>query len=190
MDPRAQDVLDFWLGELQPKDWMSGNEALDTRIRDRWLPLWEEARAGGLRDWTVSPRTCLALVIVADQFPRNMFRGSAKAFSSDRRALAVAKAAILAGHDKRVDLPARVLFYMPLMHSEVTVDQDRCVRLMLLACGRDSDRLQHARAHREIIRRFGRFPFRNAALGRETSPEEEAFLAVGGYAGMLKELAA
>lgn len=190
MDRRAQEVLDFWLGELTPEDWFRVDDALDARIRDRWMPLWREARDGGLRDWIVAPLSALALVIVTDQFPRNMFRGSGEAFSSDRRALTVAKAAVLAGYDKRVEMPGRGFFYMPMMHSEVPVEQDRCVRLFLLACGRESENVRHARAHREIIRRFGRFPFRNVALGRDSSPEEEAFLAEGGYLGMLKKLAA
>jgi uncharacterized protein (DUF924 family) len=119
-----------------------------------------------------------------------MFRGSALAFASDRRALAVTKAAILAGHDRRVGQVERNFFYLPFMHSELQVEQDRSVRLCLIAFGRDSENTRHARAHREIIRRFGRFPYRNAALGRESTPEEVAFLEAGGYAAMLKEIAA
>ena len=190
MDSAAQGVLDFWLGELTPEDWFKVDEGLDARIRDRFRPLWEQGRTGGLREWTLSPMSCLALVVLLDQFPRNMFRGSALAFASDRRALAVAKGAVLAGHDRRIDPPGRGFLYMPFMHSELPVDQDRSVRLFLLGFGRDAEFLSHARAHREIIRRFGRFPYRNAALGRESTPEEVAFLEEGGYAAMLKELAA
>jgi uncharacterized protein (DUF924 family) len=190
VDPAAQDVLDFWLGELTPEDWFKVDEALDTRIRDRWRPTWEEARDGGFREWTVAPQSCLALVILLDQFPRNMFRGSALAFASDRRALTVARAAVLAGHDRKIGLPERSFMYLPFEHSELLVDQDRSVRLLLLAFGKDHEFLKHARAHREIIRRFGRFPYRNAALGRDSTPEETAFLEAGGYAAMLKELAA
>jgi uncharacterized protein (DUF924 family) len=190
VDALAQELLDFWLGELTPEDWFRGGETLDARIRDRWWPVWEEARHGAFREWTVAPRGCLALVILLDQFPRNMFRGSALAFASDRRALAVARAAVLAGHDRRLDLPERAFVYMPFEHSEAQVDQDRCVRLFLLAFGKEHEFLRHARAHREIIRRFGRFPYRNAALGRDSTPEEVAFLEAGGYEAMLKELAA
>ena len=190
MDPQAQELLDFWLRELTPDDWYRADDALDARIRDRWRPLWETARAGGLREWTVTPHGCLALVILLDQFPRNMFRGSALAFASDRRARAVTKSAVLAGLDRKVGLPERAFFYMPLEHSEFLVDQDRNVRLFLLAFGKDHEYLRHARAHREIIRRFGRFPYRNAALGRESTPDEVAFLEAGGYEAMLKELAA
>jgi len=188
--PEAQELLDFWLDELTPDDWFRGGDELDARIRDRWLPRWEEARAGAFREWTVTPQGCLALVLLLDQFPRNMFRGSALAFATDRRALAVARAAVLAGKDRKVDLPARAFLYLPFEHSEALVDQDRCVRLFLLAFGKDHEFLTHARAHREIIRRFGRFPYRNAALGRESSPEEIAFIEKGGYEAMLKELAA
>jgi uncharacterized protein (DUF924 family) len=190
VDALAEAVLDFWLGELTPEDWFGGGEALDARIRERWLPTWEQARAGAFLEWTVSPRGSLALVILLDQFPRNMFRGSAMAFASDRRALVLARATVLAGQDRRIGLPERAFVYMPFEHSEAQVDQDRSVRLFLLAFGRDHEFLRHARAHREIIRRFGRFPYRNAALGRESTPEEVAFLEAGGYAAMLKELAA
>ena len=190
MDRVAQDLLDFWLGELKPEDWFRVDEGLDSRIRDRWLPIWEEGARGKLRQWTVAPRSCLALVILLDQFPRNMFRGEARAFASDRLALAVTRGALLAGHDGRVGLPERSFFYLPLMHSEVQADQDRSVRLFLLAFGRDGGHLRHARAHREVIRRFGRFPYRNAALGRTSTPEEEAFLAQGGYSTLLEQMAA
>jgi len=190
VDALAEEVLDFWLRELTPEDWFRGGEALDARIRERWLPTWERANAGAFREWTVAPKSCLALVLLLDQFPRNIFRGSAMAFASDRRALAVARAAVLAGHDRKLGLPERAFVYMPFEHSEAQVDQDHSVRLFLLAFGKDHEFLLHARAHREIIRRFGRFPFRNAAFGRESTPEEVAFLEEGGYAAMLKELAA
>ena len=189
MDVAAQELLDFWLGEIGPEGWFKVDEALDTRIRDRWQPLWEEARDGKLIEWTVAPRSSLALLILLDQFPRNMFRGSAQAFSSDRRALSVTRSAILRGQDRRVELSERSFFYLPLMHSEVQADQDRSVRLYLIAFGHDEN-LRHAKAHREIIRRFGRFPFRNAALGRTNTADETAFLEAGGYLKLLDEIAA
>jgi len=190
VDSVAEEVLDFWFGTLTPEDRFKVDPGLDDRIRDRWRPTWEAARAGSFREWTVAPRTCLALVIVLDQFPRNMFRGSAMSFATDRRALAVTKAALLAGHDTRLEGAERAFLYMPLMHSEVLVDQDRSVRMFLLGFGRDAAFLRHARAHREVIRRFNRFPYRNAALGRDNRPEETAFLAEGGYATLLEKLAA
>ena len=120
-----------------------------------------------------------------DQFPRNMFRGDARSFASDRKARAVAKAAIQRGHDLRIEPPARQFFYMPLMHSEFLPDQEKSVRLFLLNA--PGENLQHAQAHRAVIRRFSRFPYRNAALGRRSTPKEEEFLAAGGYRAAMAE---
>lgn len=188
MDATAREVLDYWLG-LGPEAWYRGGEALDREIRDRWLPLWEGASTGALRHWRCAPDSTLALLVVLDQFPRNMFRDDARAFSTDKRALDVAKTAILHGTDRSQPLPERQFFYTPLMHSEILSNQDQSVRLYLMSFGR-GEQLRHARAHREIIRRFGRFPYRNAALGRESTPEEVAFLAGGGYRAVIEELAA
>lgn len=187
MDPTAREILDYWLG-LGPEAWYRGGDALDAEIRDRWGPLWEEGRTGGLVSWRGSSASCLALLILLDQFPRNMFRGDARSFASDARALKVAKSAIRRGHDKRIPLPERQFFYTPLMHSEILADQDQSVRMYLLNFGREG-LLPHAQAHRWVIREFGRFPYRNAALGRESTPEEEAFIAEGGYMAALKRFA-
>jgi uncharacterized protein (DUF924 family) len=186
MDGRPKQLLDFWLGDVGEARWYAQDDALDAAIRERWLPVWEEARAGGLDGWRCSPRSTLALLVLLDQFPRNMFRGDARSFATDARARKVAKEAILRGFDSRTPLPERQFYYLPLEHSELPADQDRAVRLMLLAFGRESEMLRHARAHREIIRRFGRFPYRNAVLGRESRPEETAFLAEGGYRAALE----
>jgi uncharacterized protein (DUF924 family) len=188
MDKDTEEILDFWLNEAGEKGWYAPDAAQDARIRERWLPLWERGRKGELSSWTVTPEGTLALLILLDQFPRNMFRGEARAFASDARALAVAKAAILRGFDKKVPLPQRQFFYLPLMHSEVQTNQDKGVRLVLLSFGR-GEMLRHARAHRDVIREFGRFPYRNAALGRVTSPEEQAFLDRGGYVAALNATA-
>jgi uncharacterized protein (DUF924 family) len=179
MDPRAEEVLDFWM-RIGPKGWYEVDEAVDREITERWGALWELGRIGALRQWRAAARSCLALVILLDQFPRNMFRGDARAFASDARALMVARAAINSGFDKLVPVPERQFFYLPLMHSEVSADQDQCVRLVLLNLGKGTT-LTHARAHRDVIRRFGRFPYRNAALGRPSTPAEVAFLEAGGY---------
>ena len=128
MDAMAQEVLSFWLDEVGPEGWY--DEGFDEPIRARFGALWEEARAGGRDRWICAPASCLALVIVLDQFPRNMFRGDAKSFASDRKARAVAKGAIQRGHDLRVELPGRRFFYMPLMHSEFLPDQEKGVRLV------------------------------------------------------------
>ncbi len=190
MDARAEELIDFWLNEVGEQGWYKQDDALDARIRERWLPVWEEARTGAFDSWRCAPRSTLALLVLFDQFPRNMFRGDARAFATDIPARKAAKDAILRGMDKRVDLPERQFFYLPLEHSELPSDQYHAVRLMLLNFGRDSEMLRHARAHREVIRRFGRFPFRNAALGRESRPDEVAFLAAGGYAAALESVPA
>jgi uncharacterized protein (DUF924 family) len=187
MDARAEALLDFWLDEVGAKGWYEPDEALDGRIRERFLDLWEAGRQAALDDWTCAPRPCLALTILLDQFPRNMFRGDARSFASDAKALAVAKRAIARGFDERIAMPARQFLYLPLMHSEVLADQDRSVRLFtLIPDGAES--LKHARAHRAVIRRFGRFPYRNVALGRTMLPPEQAWLEAGGYAAALAEV--
>ncbi|MCV2880824.1 DUF924 family protein [Actibacterium sp. XHP0104] len=185
----AQEVRDFWLGEVGPEGWYAGGDELDARIRDRFEDLWLQARKGGLHDWLANPADTLSYLLLTDQFPRNMFRGDAQAFATDAMARTAAKNAIAKEFDMRIPTPERQFFYLPLMHSETMTDQDRCVRLMMLSMpGDDGENLLHARAHREIIRRFGRFPYRNAALSRETSPAEQDFLDKGGYAKIVARL--
>lgn len=186
-----EEILTFWLDEIGPEGWYQGGDALDQTIRDRFADAHARARDGALSLWLTYPSGTLAYIILMDQFPRNMFRGEAASFASDEVALAAAKAAIAKGWDLRIDEPARQFFYMPLVHSECLVDQDRAVRLIktrMPATG--SGNLLHAKAHREVIRRFGRFPNRNAALSRETPPAEEAFLKEGGYASALEAVRA
>ena len=150
-------------------------------MRRRYLALWQEASAGELSSWETSDDGALALTIVLDQFPRNMFRGEAQAFSSDAKARDVAARAIARGVDARID-PALVEFlYLPFMHSEHLADQLRCVELFRSAP--NPDNLRYAEEHAEIIRRFGRFPHRNHLLGRAMTAEEQAFLAAGGFSG-------
>ncbi len=184
-----EDVLEFWLDDCEPKDWYATSDTLDDTIRTRFQETWEGACAGRYSLWLTYASGALAYIILTDQFSRNMFRGKAQAFGSDRIALAAAKSAIDKGWDMRIDEPARQFFYMPLMHSENLCDQDRCVRLVCerMPVGRDNT-LLHARAHREVIRQFGRFPFRNAALGRATTAAEERYMAAGGYASTLRSL--
>lgn len=182
---RARDVLHYWT-DLGPAGWYAGGEALDTAIRDRFLPDWLAARRGGLRDWTATAQGCLAYLILTDQFPRNMFRGAAEAFATDALARMVAARVVQHGLDAQITGDLRQFLYLPMMHSETLVDQDRGVALF--AARMPGDNLLHARAHRAVIRRFGRFPFRNAALGRISTPAEQEFLAQGGYGAVVRAL--
>lgn len=188
MHAKAENILAFWIDEVGPEGWYTGGDTLDALCRDLFLEDWDKGRRGGYVQWTITARGALALLILLDQFPRNMFRGEARAFASDARARATAKAAIARGFDLAIGIPARQFFYLPLMHSEVLADQDRCVRLIVMRFA-EAEQIRHARAHRDIIRRFGRFPFRNAALGRASTPEEEAWMAQGGYMAEVEALA-
>ncbi len=186
-----EEVLSFWLDEIGPDGWYIQDDTLDATIRDRFYETWQAACDGRFSLWLTYPSGALAYIILTDQFPRNMFRGSKKAFSSDRAALAAAKCAVDKGWDLKIDEPARQFFYLPMMHSENLCDQERCVRLM---CERmpefGSSNLLHARAHREVIRRFGRFPYRNEALERPTTEHEAAYVSAGGYGSTVRELQA
>ncbi|MGR3617377.1 MAG: DUF924 family protein [Paracoccaceae bacterium] len=186
-----EEILSFWLDELTPADWYKVDEALDQQIRDKFLATWEAACAGKFSLWMTYPSGALAYIILMDQMPRNMFRGSAQAFSSDRAALCMAKAAVDRGWDMRIDEPARQFFYLPMMHSENLCDQERCVRLMMTRMPENgASNLLHARAHRQIIRQFGRFPYRNEVLSRNSTKPEMAFVECGGYGSTVRELQA
>ncbi len=186
---RPEDILAFWLDEVGPKGWYGGGADLDAKVRDRFQDTWKAAQDGGLSLWLTYPGGALAYIILNDQLPRNMFRDDVQAFASDPLALAAAKSAIGRQWDRRIDAPARQFFFLPLMHSENLSDQDRCVRLFLTRMpDRGGDNLLHARAHREVIRRFGRFPFRNEALSRVDRPSEIAFKERGGYGKIVHEL--
>lgn len=185
----AAEILQFWLDETGPKGWYGGGDALDETVRERWSGAWSRARAGGLERWQATPEGTLAYLILTDQFPRNMFREDRRAFATDPLALRAAGKAIWRRWDMRLPEPGRQFFYLPLMHSESQSDQDRCVRLMITRMPESSgSNLLHARAHREVIRRFGRFPYRNAALGRQNTPAERAFLEAGGYPALVREM--
>jgi uncharacterized protein (DUF924 family) len=179
-DIAPTDVLAFWR-KAGPDRWYAQHEAFDTDVRRRYLELWQRATAGELIAWEQSDDGALALVIVLDQFPRNMFRGDARAFSSDTMARDIASRAIDRGTDARIAEDLREFLYMPLMHSEQLLDQLRCVGLFRAAGA--TDNLKYAEDHAAIIRRFGRFPHRNRILGRPTTAEEQAFLDEGGFSG-------
>ena len=172
-------VLAFWR-EAGSDRWFTRDEAFDAEVRDKFLPTYEAAVAGRLF-WEATAEDALALVIVLDQFPRNMFRGDPKCFASDPLARAAANRALKRGYDQDVAENERQFFFLPFMHSEDPVDQQRCVELYR-AVGDDYG-LKHALEHADIIRRFGRFPHRNPMLGRATTPEEQTFLDGGGFKG-------
>lgn len=182
--PAAQDVLDFWFDPAHVKKWFATDPAFDAAIRDRFGALCEAANAGRLAAWEQAPDSALALVIALDQFPRNAWRKTPRAFGCDAMARAVAARAIERGFDKQVPLARRHFFYLPLEHSEDLADQERCLRLFTEwteahpdeARDRAREQLRYVDRHKEIIERFGRFPHRNAILGRPSTPEEEAFL--------------
>jgi uncharacterized protein (DUF924 family) len=173
------DVIAFWR-DAGEQAWFRKDAAFDSAFRARFLDSHERAAAGRLDQWAQTPDGALALVLLLDQFPRNVFRGDARMFATDPRAVAAAEAAIAAGHDSAVDEQLRVFLYLPFEHAEDLALQDRCVAL---CAPLREDYLRFAIVHRDIIARFGRFPHRNAVLGRESTPEELAFLADGGFAG-------
>jgi uncharacterized protein (DUF924 family) len=170
------EVLSFWFGEHR-QDWFAKDPAFDAEIRARFLALHEAAAQGGFAHWADEPRSCLALVIVLDQFPRNMFRGEARAFATDALARAAARAIIERGWNQQMTQAEQLFAYLPFEHSESLADQDLSCELMK---GFDAQQLRYALRHREIIQRFGRFPHRNSLLGRESTAAELEFLKLPG----------
>ena len=180
MTAHPNDILGFWRS-AGPKKWFAKSDAFDQAIRLKFEPVHLAAARGDYDDWTATPDAALALLILLDQFPRNLYRGSAHAFATDPKARAIARAAVEAGFDRQVEPELRNFFYLPFEHSEDISDQDYSLALCAEA-GVEND-LKWARIHRDIIVRFGRFPHRNAVLGRVTTPEEQEFLDEGGFAG-------
>ena len=187
---KAQEILDFWFKETPSDKRFKKDNNFDQTIRDRFLNDYELASQNEYDDWQDQPMSALALVILFDQFSRNMFKGSSKAFSSDLVALAAAKQAIKHKFDLAIDEPGRQFFYLPLMHSESLQDQERCIRLMFERMPLEGmNNLLHARAHREVIRKFGRFPTRNEALSRKNNAYEADYMKNGGYGMTYTQLA-
>lgn len=170
-----QDILDFWYSPEMQDRWFASTPALDKTIREKFETLWRTASEGLPETWKETPEGCLALAIVLDQFPLNMFRGKAESFSTEQQAVEVAKHAIGMGFDRCLPAGRRAFLYMPLMHSERLADQDLSVSLFEAA--RLENHLRFALHHRQLIRRFGRFPHRNRILGRQSTPEELVYLA-------------
>jgi uncharacterized protein (DUF924 family) len=181
------DVINFWR-DAGPKRWFQKDDAFDTLFRNRFIAAHEAAARGDLDSWTGSAEGALGLVILLDQFPRNAFRGTARMYATDRtKAREVARAAVASRFDQQVDPQLRQFFYLPFMHSEELADQDRCVQLNEPLGGESA---RYALHHRDIIARFGRFPHRNASLGRRnallgrtSTPEESRYIDEGGFGG-------
>lgn len=173
------DVLAFWT-EAGPRRWFRKDAAFDARFRERFLAAHEAAARAELDGWAASAEGALALLILLDQFPRNAFRDSARMFATDAQAREVARGALARCLDTQVDPELRNFFYLPFMHSEEVADLERCVELTRCIGG---DPHRYAQHHLDIVRRFGRFPHRNAVLGRASTPEELRFLDEGGFAG-------
>jgi uncharacterized protein (DUF924 family) len=180
MAATADEIVSFWRA-AGPDRWFNKDTLFDEEIRQRFLDTYEAAAAGKLAGWEQNAQGALALVILLDQFPRNMFRGDAQAFATDSLARAIAAGAIVRGFDSQVPSDMRTFFCLPFEHSEDLADQERGIAFFK-AIG-DVENLKWAELHADIIRRFGRFPHRNAILGRTTTPEEQAFLDGGGFAG-------
>lgn len=186
------DVLDFWLGEVGPDGWYNpANPELDSECRTRFGDAWQAALDGGLEHWVDGAVGTLAYLVICDQLSRNMHRGNAKSFATDAQARAAARVALVNGWDTEAPEPERHFFYMPFMHSEDLADQGLCVKLFREKMPETgAEHLIHARAHEAIIAQFGRFPFRNQALGRINTPEETQFMADGAYGAMVHALKA
>ena len=187
-EPLAQEITEFWIG-VGPEAWYRRDDDFDAEIRARFGAAWQRAAAGAMDHWINAAPTALALMILLDQFPRNMFRADPRAFATDAKVLGLAKDALEMGHDLRIPEPERQFFYLPFMHSEDLADQTRAIELIETRMPQTGQgNVTHARAHAEIIRRFGRFPYRNADLGRDMTAEEQAFLDAGGYGSVLRSL--
>lgn len=175
-EPQAtpKDVTDFWFSPEARPHWFTASDAFDAALRQRFTVLHESARGGELDDWAKTPGGALALILLLDQIPRNIFRNSARAFGSDDKALALAKRAVASGFDRALGKDERLFLYLPFEHAEDRATQDEAV--LLIEGLKDPAYTDYARRHRDIIRRFGRFPHRNEHLRRTSTPEEIEFL--------------
>ncbi len=180
IETRPEEIVRFWK-DAGPAKWFAFDAAFDAEVKSRFLETYEAGIRGELDHWERSAYGALALVILFDQFPRNMFRGTPQAFATDEKAKQISDRAIAEGHDQAVDPELHTFFYLPYMHSEVLSDQERCVALMAKSGGQDN--IKYAEIHRDAIERFGRFPHRNEILGRTSTAEEIAYLEGGGFKG-------
>lgn len=171
-----EDILTFWFDEAGPSKWFEKDETFDAEIRERFGAVTHQARDGKLETWCETARGCLALIILIDQFSRNIHRGSPLTWSADAHGLALTRLALDKGFDAALGHAERKFLYMPLMHSEVLADQERSVELFQRLADEGAENgavtVDYAIRHRDIVARFGRFPHRNGILGRESTPEE------------------
>ncbi len=174
-DLLIDEIVDFWFDEAMKPYWFKRSDSFDRLVRDTLAPHYEKAAGGAFDGWKDDVDGCIALCILLDQVPRNVFRGTAKAFATDDMALAVARHAVEHGFDLECTADERLFLYLPFEHREDLESQRLCVTLMRERVGQE-EAILYAKRHLEIIERFGRFPHRNAVLGRATTPEEEAFL--------------
>lgn len=169
-----QEVIEFWYSEKVASQWFASTPELDKEILEKYEEVWEQALAGELDEWSQNPEGCLALAIILDQFPLNMFRDQAKCFQSEKKAVEIAWKAIKNEYAQKIVKEKLAFLFMPFMHCEVLAEQDMAVKMF-----REFDlkgNIKFAEHHREIIRKFGRFPHRNKILGRESTKEEIAYL--------------
>lgn len=181
-ETEIRQVLDFWLEETGPAGWYAGGDELDQKVRDRFGDLWEQAETRA-PEWMGSAEGALAAMILTDQFPRNMFRDDPRAFATDALALRLAREAIDKGYHDVTDAPGKQFFFMPFEHSEDIADQDYAVSMFETHMPGES--VTHAKLHRDTIAAFGRFPWRNKALGRQSTVAEQEILDAGGYAALV-----
>ena len=180
VDMNHTDVIKYWFSEKSRQHWFSATPEIDNEIKQRYEKLWINAASGKLNDWQDSPQGCLALIIILDQFPLNMFRGKAKSFQTEELAVEVALKAIKKGYDEILNTDELLFLFMPLMHSENLEHQDIQVKLFEKYDFND----EYSKHHRNIVKRFGRFPHRNDILGRKSSADEvEYLLSDGAFKG-------
>lgn len=180
MKDSQSEILAFWFEEIQPQQWFQTNPDFDASVRERFYPAYEKARDGILDDWRRDADGCLALCLLLDQFPRNMFRGTPQAFATDPKGLVVAKYALAKGFDQVLPPVKRRFVYLPFEHSESVIDQRKCVELFEKMKKDDPLGYEYALKHLKVIERYGRFPHRNKILSRMNTPEEEEYLAQPG----------
>jgi uncharacterized protein (DUF924 family) len=181
-------IIDFWVNEVGPAGWYEADQDIDQQIISRFMPSYDAAVDGRLDHWRETAHGSLALLLLLDQFSRNMFRGSSKSFEADPTAREIARNAISIDQDLEIKGSEQQFFYLPFTHSEEMADQDFGVSCIRARSYHNEDDALHARAHREIIREFGHFPFRNQVLNRPSTSAEQTFMDDGGYGAIVRKL--